>query len=81
MLLEVRSTPSPLGALDHSGERFKKSAVSVCVLTGFMKTEDWFVGKTVVSDISGFVWIGARFSKGPETFRSRRQILKSKPFE
>ena len=74
-------SPPLMGALDHSGERFKKSEVSVSVLTGFTSTEDWFVGKNVVSDISGLVWIGARFSKGPETFRSRRQISKSKPFE
>ena len=26
------------------------------------------------------MWLGARFSKGPETFHARRQILKSKTF-
>ena len=35
MLLEIRSIPPLMGALDRSGERFKKSEVSVSVLTGF----------------------------------------------
>ena len=50
---------------------------------GFESDEDneRDIGTNITCQHNLFLAAGARFSKGPETFRAQRQILKSKPVE